>query len=792
MSNVVNPAVLHPSELFDGKSILLSGTTGFLGKVVMSLLLTRYPNIRKIYTLIRPGISESASQRFAKSVATSPALQPLSQKYGDGLEAFLADKVRPIAGNITQEHCGIPADELALLEREGVDVIINSAGLVDFDPAVDQALSINAIGAMHVVKLAQRLNAALVHVSTCFVAGAQHGNIREDAPIVNHTPQPSSVPFDYKREITRLSDVAREVRSRADDPLVQAEWRASLASQNLDAAALRMAVLRKRKIWLAEELRRVGMERAKFWGWTNTYTFTKSLGEQVIADAALNQGLRASIVRPSIVESALHFPFPGWNEGLTTTAPLILLARSGLPQFPMAEDLLLDVIPCDMVATMIIAATAATLDKAPPPLVVQASTGDVNPLTIRQAVELTGFSVRTWARVRNDGSVLGKWLQHHEMLPTPREVYDRYSIPAYKRTAKALGDWLDKATALKQWQVTSKLRHLIAEVEKRSSRTETILAMFMPFVAEQKYVFRADQARHLWARLPAAEQAGLYYAPTSYVWRDYWLKVHTPGLDKWVFPELDKNNKPAAANSNAGLVLPPAVAQTGKRLLGLAQRQFFTSVMDTEVTGAEYIPQEGGFIIAANHASHLDAGLVKTALGPIGENMAALAAKDYFFASKIRRIYFENFTNLLPMERQGALKESLRRALAVLEQGAPLLLFPEGTRSNNGQMMPFKPSVGFLALAANCPILPVYLTGTFEAMPKGSMLLPKQRRLGVHFGPPIHLDTLQPALAARRRAQAYRIITMVTELAVWKLRAGENYDVAQLLHEVLARRLDVD
>jgi Male sterility protein len=64
-----------------------------------------------------------------------------------------------------------------------------------------------------------------------------------------------------------------------------------------------------------ERLREGGMSRAEHWGWINTYTYTKSMGEQLIAQTS---GLTYAIVRPSIVESSIRFPFPGWNEGFTT------------------------------------------------------------------------------------------------------------------------------------------------------------------------------------------------------------------------------------------------------------------------------------------------------------------------------------------------------------------------------------------------------------------------------------------------------------------------------------------
>src|SRR5205085_5878709 len=91
-----------------------------------------------------------------------------------------------------------------------------------------------------------------------------------------------------------------------------------------------------------ERLREGGMRRAEQWGWINTYTYTKSMGEQLIAQTS---GLQYAIVRPAIVESSMRFPFPGWNEGFTTSAPLVLMGGSGVKGWPVRKDGPLEIIP---------------------------------------------------------------------------------------------------------------------------------------------------------------------------------------------------------------------------------------------------------------------------------------------------------------------------------------------------------------------------------------------------------------------------------------------------------------
>ncbi len=176
--------------------------------------------------------------------------------------------------------------------------------------------------------------------------------------------------------------------------------------------------------------------------------------------------------------------------------------------------------------------------------------------------------------------------------------------------------------------------------------------------------------------------------------------------------------------------LPSLVQDAGSLSLDIIQKLFYRKVMDVTIDGKANIPVHTNFIIAPNHCSHLDMGLVKTALGEAGENTVAVAAADYFFDNKYKRAFFENFTNLIPMERKGSLRESLQMAHDHLHHGYNLLLFPEGTRSVNGQIQEFKSSLGYLALRAGKGILPVYLSGTHNAMPKGSNYI-KSRKLGV-------------------------------------------------------------
>jgi long-chain acyl-CoA synthetase len=134
----------------------------------------------------------------------------------------------------------------------------------------------------------------------------------------------------------------------------------------------------------------------------------------------------------------------------------------------------------------------------------------------------------------------------------------------------------------------------------------------------------------------------------------------------------------------------------------------------------------------------------------------------------------ENFTNLVPIERSGSLRQSLRHARSFLERGYNALIFPEGTRSVTGEMADFKPIIGYLALTCRVGILPVYLYGTYEAMPKGATLI-RSRDIGARIGRFLSFGELEDLTKGMPRAEAYRLIAALTRHSVENLRDGTRH-----------------
>ncbi|MGI8898492.1 MAG: AMP-binding protein, partial [Pyrinomonadaceae bacterium] len=217
------------------------------------------------------------------------------------------------------------------------------------------------------------------------------------------------------------------------------------------------------------------------------------------------------------------------------------------------------------------------------------------------------------------------------------------------------------------------------------------------------------------------------------------------------------------------IYVPTFVRVAGNAAGDVLQRLFYDKFLKTRYEGQSNIPVHTNFIVAPNHSSHLDMGLTKMALGEAGKDLVALAAADYFFDNKYKRAVMENFTNLVPIERTGSLRQSLRHARSFLDRGYNAVIFPEGTRSLTGEIADFKPVVGYLAVASRVGILPVYLVGTHEAMPKGSNII-KNREVGARIGRFLAIEELEEMTKGMARAEAYRLIAARVKHEVENLR----------------------
>ena len=154
-----------------------------------------------------------------------------------------------------------------------------------------------------------------------------------------------------------------------------------------------------------------------------------------------------------------------------------------------------------------------------------------------------------------------------------------------------------------------------------------------------------------------------------------------------------------------------------------------------KVNGNANIPKKGGFILASNHASYLDPIVLG---GACWRKLSFMARHDLF------KNYFSSLLlsslRVFPVKRNSADLGAIKEAIKRLKSGGALVLFPEGRRrEKNGKDAPPQPGIGFLAAKLGVPIIPAFIKGTKEAMPKGArFIIPK--KISVSFSKKIYIE----------------------------------------------------
>nr|VDD57582.1 unnamed protein product [Brassica oleracea] len=230
-------------RFLQGKSYLITGATGFLAKVLIEKLVRESPEIGNIFILMKTQDQESANKRLYDEIISSDLFRLIKQTHGSSYEAFMKSKLIPVVGDIGEDNLGIKS-QMAYNISDEIDVIISCAGRTTFDYRYDSALNVNALGPGRLLSFGKGCKKLklFLHISTAYVTGNKEVKILE-------------TPLCIGENITSHLNIETEMK---------------LASEAV------------RKFYGREEIKKLkelGMERAQHYGWENTYTFTKAMGE---------------------------------------------------------------------------------------------------------------------------------------------------------------------------------------------------------------------------------------------------------------------------------------------------------------------------------------------------------------------------------------------------------------------------------------------------------------------------------------------------------------------------------
>ncbi|MQA18201.1 fatty acyl-CoA reductase [Rugamonas rivuli] len=500
---------LNVHAALSGKRVLITGSTGFLAKVVLEKLIRSVPDIGRIVLVIRGGRGKTngdARTRFERDIATSSVFDRLRAEKPAFLAEFFAERIECITGEVTEPCFGLPLAGFNTLARR-IDLVVNAAASVNFREALDEALAINALSVQHIAELARIANAPLVQVSTCYVNGYNRGDMLEQ----NVTPARAAIPRHADGHYD-LYGLLQHLQHRV----------AAIKADTSDAEQL------------PRRLTELGIAEANYHGWNDTYTFTKWMGEQLAMQAM--RGKTLTIVRPSIIESTLQEPAPGWIEGVKVADAIILAyARGKTSFFPAKPNEIVDIVPADLVANSILLAAAEALTEPGAMRIYQACTGSANPISVGRVIELFQTeSQRNWRNYER--------LFYNE----PKHGFRVVSRPVFLLMLRAMSLG---ATA---WSGVRRLLGAGESPKLEALRTTQLLALTFSFYTAPRYVFHNKSLMALARRFGSEDQARYAVDPAIIDWPDYLCRIHMTGLNRYALrPRSPKSVEAAAAAAPA-------------------------------------------------------------------------------------------------------------------------------------------------------------------------------------------------------------------------------------------------
>lgn len=544
-------------EGLSGKTVLVTGSTGFLGKSIVEKCLRTLPGIRRIHLAIRSSARRPAAERLQREVLSSPAFRRLKQELGDErFAALAAEKLDVLELDLGREDLGLTDQGRA--DLRACDVVIHSAAAVEFDNPVDLSAQTNLLGASRLVRTLRDLDATphLVHISTAYVGGMLRGLVREEMPL-----DPG---LNWRHEAAVLSGLRAPVEEESRRPEVLDQLRRQVRSRLGPAGtpAQARAVERLRERWVKDRLVERGRAQARAMGFTDIYSFTKAMAEHAVVE--LHGDIPLSIVRPSIIESALAEPFPGWLEGFRMAEPLILaFGRAALQDFSGLPDAVLDIVPADLVVNAVLAVASAP-PAAGEHRIYHVASGSRNPLRLRGIHDHCAEYFGEHPLRDRWGQAIGapRWT-----FPSRDELVGRGKLALRAvETAQQFVERLPLGGTSTRWS------DQLNEQKGRLERQLNLAELYGVYV-EVDCVFDTRNLIGLWDRVPEAEQRQFGFDPAGYDWHHYLQDVHLPTVVRMARADTGQRRGPGPTGSTA------PKAETNTALAALKRRSGRSDVL---------------------------------------------------------------------------------------------------------------------------------------------------------------------------------------------------------------------
>ncbi len=756
------------SAYYAGKTLFLTGGTGLVGQATIETILRALPQVRRLYVLIRPrrdaaGTPVPVERTLHEELLANGAFDALRSEHGDRFGAWVAERVVPVAGDLSRDRLGLSNDDWNRIRAE-VDVVIHSGAMAVFDAPLDLAVRTNARAPLQVLELARGApkRPLVAHLSTCYVQ-AGPGPAFESPLDPTWTPNGNGAhdPYDVDDELARIDRaLARRPDSRSGPEAHDAQ--------------------------VAE-----GLRWSRQRGFQDTYAFTKAMGEQSVAR---HRGdVPTLIVRPAVIESALRTPAPGWIDGYRMLEPLVVgYARRRFADFPGHPEAVLDVVPVDTVVHALLMAIpwAARQEGLP---VVQIASGTENPLRLSE--------FRAHVREHYERNPLG----NHRSAARP--PLPDLTFPPVRRYLRELDlahlapvRFLQAAyRPLRGTRWGRKRYDRLSVGRERLERLRRTAVIYGPY-GECRARFGTHVLRRVHLATPEEDRAAFPFDLRGLDWKRYLQDVHLAGVERYLLGRRDRVVAALPLPNGAADRDPPTGTErwrsaervlartrevpanearrwTGGAVRGAVRRASVATLqavcalrLELRTSGLERLPERGPAIVVANHASHADTGVLLAALGRRLGDVHATAAQDYWFRNPWVGRAMHLTLGGIPFDRH---RPNVPRALSlpaeVLRGGRSLIFYPEGTRSPDGEVHPFRSTVGLLALATATEIVPAYLSGTAEALPKGSAWV-RHHPVRVRFGAPVRIEPYLARLDHDRVAEVARRIAADAHARVLALR----------------------